>query len=67
MTATPAGPSGQFVEQTIKCKDCGNEFVLTVAEQEWYERKGMKNLPKRCKGCLKAKKDRQQPVGKGGR
>ena len=26
-------------DKTIKCQDCGTDFVFTVAEQEWYAEK----------------------------
>lgn len=45
-------------DKTIVCKDCGQEFVFTVGEQEFYEEKGFTNEPVRCKACRAAKKDR---------
>lgn len=44
---------------TIKCKDCGKEFVFTEGEQEFYREKEFAN-PVRCKECrmaLKLKKE----------
>jgi len=44
------------------CRQCGNEFILTKAEQEFYELKGF-NLPSRCKECRSSKQARvQSPV-----
>lgn len=37
------------------CKDCGNEFTITVSEQNFYESKELA-LPKRCESCRKARK-----------
>lgn len=37
------------------CKDCGNEFTITVSEQNFYESKELA-LPKRCENCRKARK-----------
>ncbi len=45
-------------DKTIVCKDCGAEFVFTVAEQEFYKEKGFENEPVRCKACRDAKKAR---------
>lgn len=45
-------------DKTITCKDCGAEFVFTVAEQEFYNEKGFENEPVRCKECRNAKKAR---------
>ena len=43
-------------DETIVCKDCGNEFVFTVGEQEFYAEKGFTNKPVRCAECRKARK-----------
>lgn len=43
-------------DKTLKCKDCGNEFVWTAGEQEFYASKGFENPPVRCAECRKAKK-----------
>ncbi len=45
-----------FQDQTIKCKDCGKDFVWTADEQEFYQQKGFQNAPQRCPDCRKAKK-----------
>jgi len=37
-------------DKTIKCKDCGQDFVWTAEEQEFYEKKGF-SAPLRCKEC----------------
>ena len=29
-----------FEDKTLVCKDCGEEFVFTAREQEFYESKG---------------------------
>ena len=34
----------------LKCKDCGEEFVITEGEQKFYKERNL-NLPKRCKNC----------------
>jgi CxxC-x17-CxxC domain-containing protein len=48
----------EFEEIIIVCIDCANEFVWTVGEQTFYRDKGLKNPPKRCKDCKKAKNER---------
>ena len=30
---------GAFKDETLECKDCGNEFVFTSGEQEFYQQK----------------------------
>lgn len=45
-----------YQDQTLKCKDCGNDFVWTASEQEFYAQKGFQNSPQRCPACRQAKK-----------
>ena len=40
-----------FVDKTIKCRDCGIDFVFTAGEQEFYAEKGLLNEPQRCPSC----------------
>ena len=43
-------------DKKIICKDCGNKFVFTVGEQEFYKEKGFDNDPVRCADCRRARK-----------
>ena len=45
----------------LNCRQCGSEFILTKAEQEFYELKGFK-LPTRCKECRSAKQPKIQSL-----
>ena len=45
-------------EMTFTCCECGNEFVFTASEQEFYEEKGFTNEPRRCPACRQARKQR---------
>lgn len=45
-----------YQDKTLVCKDCGNEFVFTAGEQEFYAEKGFQNEPSRCHECRAAKK-----------
>lgn len=40
-----------FEDKILVCQDCGQEFVFTAGEQEFYHEKGFENEPKRCKDC----------------
>jgi len=40
-----------FIDKTLKCVDCGNEFVFTAGEQLFFHDKQFRNEPKRCKNC----------------
>lgn len=46
----------QFQDQTLTCVDCGSQFTWTASEQEFYQKKGFTNSPKRCPKCREAKK-----------
>ena len=46
-----------YQDKTLKCKDCGAEFVFTASEQEFYAEKGFQNEPQRCKPCRDARKN----------
>ena len=45
-----------YEDKTLVCKECGNEFVFTAGEQEFYAERGFQNEPQRCKACRDAKK-----------
>ena len=46
-----------FEDKTLVCKECGNEFVFTAGEQEFYAEHGFQNEPQRCKPCRDARKN----------
>ncbi len=46
-----------YTDKTLKCKECGADFVFTAGEQEFYAEKGFENEPQRCKACRDAKKN----------
>ena len=46
-----------YEDKTLVCKECGNEFVFTAGEQEFYAEKGFTNEPQRCKACRQARKN----------
>ena len=43
-------------DKILVCQDCGQEFVFTAGEQQFYKEKGFDNEPKRCKECRDRKK-----------
>jgi len=43
-------------DQEIACSECGDTFVFTVAEQNFYREKGLASPPKRCRACRQARK-----------
>lgn len=53
-----------YQDKTLTCKDCGQEFIFSANEQEFYASKGFENEPGRCPSCRAARK--QQRGGFGG-
>jgi CxxC-x17-CxxC domain-containing protein len=49
-----------YQDKTLKCKECGNDFVFTAGEQEFYASRGFENEPSRCKDCRTARKNAQK-------
>ena len=49
--------TAEFQDETLVCKECGNEFVFTAGEQAFYKEKGFQNKPKSCKACRDARKN----------
>ena len=41
----------EFQDRTLKCIDCGADFVFTAGEQLFFHDKQFRNEPKRCKTC----------------
>lgn len=43
-------------DQTLRCRECGREFLFTTGEQEFYASRGLMNTPSRCPECRTARK-----------
>src|SRR6516165_6117659 len=43
-------------DQTLYCRDCNQEFVFTVGEQEFYASHNLTNSPTCCPSCRAARK-----------
>ena len=58
-SALPAPPStAGLVDKTISCVDCGNDFIFSVGEQQFFLSNGYASGKSRCKECTRAKKAR---------
>lgn len=55
-----------FQDRYLTCRDCGEEFVFSASEQEFYAEKGFTNDPGRCPQCRAARKNRNRQNGQGG-
>jgi CxxC-x17-CxxC domain-containing protein len=52
-----------FEDKTLACRDCGNEFVFSASEQEFYAEKGFTNEPGRCLPCRQSRKQQRNSGG----
>ncbi len=57
-----SGDNQTVQDKIIKCRDCGQEFVFTAGEQEFFAQKGFSE-PIRCSACRAARKSSR---GEGG-
>ena len=53
-----------FQDKSLQCSDCGQEFIFSAGEQEFYSSRGLQNEPKRCPECRRARK--AERYGNGG-
>ncbi|MFZ5591665.1 MAG: zinc-ribbon domain containing protein [Bacillota bacterium] len=49
-----------FADKTLVCRDCGEEFVFTAGEQEFFAEKGLTNEPSRCRQCRRLRKSQRE-------
>lgn len=55
-----------LADQTLVCRDCNQEFVFTVGEQEFYASHNLTNTPGRCPSCRAARKAQSGGYGTNG-
>lgn len=55
-----------FEDKVLVCRDCGQEFVFSAREQEFYAEKGFQNEPGRCPSCRQARKQASTGRSSGG-
>jgi len=53
-------------DQTLRCRECGRDFVFTAGEQEFYSTRGLMHPPARCPECRAARKASMSGGGYGG-
>jgi CxxC-x17-CxxC domain-containing protein len=52
-------------DRSLTCRDCGQEFVFTLGEQEFYQQRGFSE-PQRCPNCRQARKTQRNGSSAGG-
>ncbi len=40
-----------YEDKTLRCRECGADFLFSAGEQEFYQQKGLLNEPGRCPEC----------------
>lgn len=53
------------MDQTLTCRDCGQQFVFTAGEQAFYDERGY-TPPQRCSSCRQARKAQNGDNGRTG-
>jgi CxxC-x17-CxxC domain-containing protein len=54
-----------YSDKTLTCADCGQEFVFTASEQDFYAQRGFTE-PRRCASCRASRKAARASDGGGG-
>ena len=57
----------EYSDKELVCSDCGNSFVFTTGEQEFYSSRGFTNEPRRCPTCREARKAQRGGGSEGSR
>ncbi len=45
-----------FQDKMLTCTSCGQQFVWSAGEQEFYQQRGLMNQPGRCRDCRAARR-----------
>jgi CxxC-x17-CxxC domain-containing protein len=53
-----------YNDKTLTCADCGQQFVFTASEQDFYAQRGFTE-PRRCPSCRASRKAARQTTGVG--
>ncbi len=51
-----------YTDKILACADCGQQFVFTASEQDFYAQRGFSE-PKRCTSCRSARKSARPDDG----
>ena len=53
-----------FVDKTLTCVDCGQQFTFTADDQEFFASRGF-GEPKRCRSCRANRRNEREGGGTG--
>ena len=48
-----------YTDKTFVCRDCGQDFVFTGGEQEFFAQQGFEHPPSRCSDCRATRKSQR--------
>jgi len=54
-----------YTDKNLTCADCGQEFVFTASEQDFYAQRNFTE-PRRCAGCRASRKAARNSADGGG-
>lgn len=52
-----------YTDKKLICRDCGDEFIFTAGEQEFYNEHGFDSVPQRCRMCRQKRKNNVRTKG----
>src|SRR5256885_14454722 len=52
-----------LTDKSMTCRECGNTFVWTAGEREFYAQKGLLHEPQRCPDCRRRAKAERAAAG----
>ncbi len=55
-----------YNDKPLNCRECGQSFLFTAGEQEFFASKGFANEPTRCPDCRAQRKSQQGGYSSGG-
>jgi hypothetical protein len=50
-----------YKDMELICRNCGEKFIFTAGEQEFYADKGFLHEPTRCPRCRGGRRDSDSP------
>ena len=45
-----------YIDKTMTCRDCGQAFIWSSGEQEFFASRGLASPPSRCRDCRDARR-----------
>ena len=48
----------EYSDRALTCRECDRSFIWTAGEQQFYQEKGLANVPARCPECRATRKAR---------